>query len=312
VIDLRSCLDLAQAAAHEIATHLTGAVVVPDQAACIIPGREHKAQDGRLICDRHYQELGHLLRDIEDETIDLSVTPSLAVSYDSAGGSAPAFERSPIRVEVSALTDSRRGTGIKWRVDFDDTGWDDTGSVLETLSSWARIVREERHLTAPVVDVLYGRRLGAAGPFCEKPTNCWHESCRSMLEIDTVAAPATVTGERTLLTRHLDWIAQQPWVDDLHTELKELLTQLRRANNTLEAHVGTCGTLQPTGSLCEGKVWHVLIQPDGRIARGRTRPGPHDEPGFRCSRCRRVWTGTEAVRKRNDMWLDEQKRKGQA
>ena len=123
----------------------------------------------------------------------------------------------------------------------------------------------------------------------------------------------TLTGERHLLTRQLDWIAQQPWVDDFHDELKTLARQLQRANQTLETPVGTCGTLQPGGALCDGKVWHVLIRPDGKVMRAHhVQPAHDDEPGFRCSTCRRVWTGTDAVRKRADMWIDEQNRKAEA
>lgn len=276
---------------------------------CAIGNRRHDAVAGMLICRRHFEELGKMLREIEDEAINLEVRPSVAISYDSGSGGL-ASQQSPIRLAAKALRDPRRGTGVTRGRDLDELAWDETPSTIETLHSHARLVREERNLSVPASTVLLGRAkrpVTAIGPVCDRL--CWHDSCGPWIT-DTVRAPATLTGERDLLTRQLPWIASQPWVDVFHADLRELLSALRRANNSQRTPVGRCDSVRPDGLMCEGKVWHVLIKPDGKIVRdGVGVPAPEDEPGFRCDSCRRVWTGTDAVRLRDRMWRDEQERK---
>lgn len=111
----------------------------------------------------------------------------------------------------------------------------------------------------------------------------------------------TVSGERDLLTRQLPWILGQPWVADLYAEVRELAQVLRRTNGTQTVAAGVCSTVYE-GVECGGTVWHVEID----------HPGETPEPGFRCGKCRRVWTGTEAVRLRHQLWLDEQERQATA
>lgn len=304
--------DLTRTALVELGDHLfPGARLVPvsdPTQSCVIAGRPHTAHHG-LLCDNHLQALTRILSDIEDEALRLAVTPSLAVSYDGGGGGTLASQRSPIRLDARVLRDRRRGTGIiRGTDDLDESAWDPTPSVLETLHAWERLVRAERHLPMLTVTVILGRAPGrkTIGPTC--PRLCGHDTCGPWIT-DSHSAPATVTGARKLLSRQLDWVARQPWVDDMFDELTDLLAAMKRVNSTIDVHVGICESLQPNGTLCDGKVWHVLVKPDGKIAGGDQAPGPHDEPGFRCGSCRRVWTGTDAVRKRNDMWLDEQTRK---
>lgn len=271
---------------------------------CVIGTGLHPADHG-LLCDDHFQILSRTLRDIEDEALRLAVTPSLAVSYEGGSGSALASQRSPVRIEARVLLDRRRGTGVTRTRDLDETAWDPTPSVLEALHAWERLVRAEHHLTAPSVTVILDRAPGRTtiGPVCGRL--CGHDTCGPWIT-DSHPAPATLTAARDLLSRQLTWIARQPWVDDMYTELTDLLAAMCRVNSTQDVAVGVCESLQPDGSLCDGKVWHVLVKPDGKITRGDQHAGPDDEPGFRCGKCRRVWTGTDAVRKRDDMWRTEQ------
>ena len=243
-----------------------------EPGSCVIGTKPHQADGGTYVCRHHLERLAAMLRDVEDEAIQLEIRPSMAVVYDKAGGGL-ASQQSPVRLDALVLRDRRHGTGTT-RADFDETGWDGTPSVLETLHAWARLVREERGLTTP-------ERI-------------------------------TVTGERDTLSRQLDWACAQPWVDEFYAEMADLLAALRRANGTIQRSVGVCESLQPDGSLCDGDVWDVLIRPDGSIERGSGHAGRDDEPGFRCGKCRRVWTGTEAVRLRDRMWRDEQERKATA
>jgi hypothetical protein len=101
------------------------------------------------------------------------------------------------------------------------TSADETGTlgVLAVLASWARAVREDRQLAWP-------QRV-------------------------------TVASERRLLSDHLDWVAAQPWVDELAAEINALLRQLQRANGTAERRakpVGVCPTLYADGE-CGGRLW---------------------------------------------------------
>jgi len=311
VIHARSVIDFARAATSELIHYATGGHRLTDETTprCHLGRRPHPPAPGLHVCDNHLDELAQTLRRIEDETIDLSSRPTVAITYGSGGGGAPAFERSPARLDVIATRDPRAGD-VRWDarrgVGMDLDG---TLSVLQTLHRWANRVRAARHLSKPHTVVVLDRAPGrqAHGPVCDRL--CGHGSCGPWIT-DTIPALPGVTGERDLLSRNLTWIAQQPWVADLHHDLVGLLKQLQRANGTHEAPVGTCGTLQSDGALCDGAVWHIVIKPDGKIARPQqTFVGPNDEPGFRCAGCRRVWTGTDAVRKRNDMWIEEQTRK---
>jgi hypothetical protein len=86
----------------------------------------------------------------------------------------------------------------------------------------------------------------------------------------------TISGERDLLTRHLDWIAAQPWVDEFYDELRRLLNQLRAANGTQEDRpVGRCYLPDQIG-LCNGPIW--LDTAAGHA---------------HCGRCRATWDGPQ-------------------
>lgn len=80
----------------------------------------------------------------------------------------------------------------------------DVPSVLGTLGSWASLVREERALATPTT-------------------------------------AATVAGEAEVLQVHLEWICTQPWVDELHREVKGLRAPLLAAiGEPLPKPIGNC------------------------------------------------------------------------
>src|SRR5207253_7958015 len=126
-----------------------------------------------------------MLREVEDEATMLDARPSISQRIGSGHGSLPS-ERAPAKLNVLVHTDHRRGTG-KSETDDDANAGGDTLPILDVLHSWARVVREERDLQPP----------------------------------DTV----TVSGERDLLTSHLDWVAGQPWVDEAYADVRRLLSQ---------------------------------------------------------------------------------------
>jgi len=228
------------------------------ETRCVICTADKAAVVG-LLCAGHHSRLASMLRDVEDEACHLDARPSMQQRMDSGKGSL-ASERAPVRLEVVVLNDRRtRGAGQRppgphcvecWHGSCEDIrAWLDAQaagavqamSILDVLGSWARLVREERDLAEP----------------------------------DSV----TITGERDLLTRQLDWVAAQPWVDEAYSDLRTLLGQLRSANGTTpEKPAGRCPDLI-TGSDCGGPVWV-----DGAAGHAY------------CSRCRRTWDGRELNR----------------
>jgi len=118
-----------------------------------------------------------------------------------------------------------------WGTD-DPLSYDDTASVLGTLHAWASHIRGERNLD--------------------------HHG------------PLTITNERDLLSRHLDYAAAQPWAGDFYREMRALLIQLLRTNgNEPERPAGRCylpiensratddanGRARITDSICGGPIW---------------------------------------------------------
>lgn len=100
---------------------------------------------------------------------------------------------------------------------------DARGTVHAEVSGWARIVIEERQLAARPLDVEQSARL---------------------------------------LTIHLDWISEQPWVDEALREIGDAAWTIRRVCHDLpEPPIGTCPDVDPRGQadVCGGplRIEHV-------------------------------------------------------
>ena len=213
-----------------------------------------KAPEFGLLCKGHYARLSTMLRDVEDEACHLDARPSMQMRMGSGKGSL-ASERAPARLDVVALNDPRtRGAGqrlpgphcsdcwhgscedIRAWLDAHDSGALLSMSILDVLGSWARAVREERDLVQPDV--------------------------------------VTITGERDLLSRQIEWIAEQPWIDECYQDLRNLLGQLHAANGTApEKPVGRCYLPAEQGP-CGGPIWVDMPMGDAH-----------------CGRCQSTWTG---------------------
>jgi hypothetical protein len=97
----------------------------------------------------------------------------------------------------------------------------------------------------------------------------------------------TISGERAFLTRHLDWIAAQPWCDEFYHEVRQLVGQLKAANGTQdEKPVGRCYLPNETG-ICDGPIWIDT-------AMGHAH----------CGRCQQTWTGAQLLLLSEQMELD--------
>jgi len=219
----------------------------PEQHLCVIGNKPHPAEVGNL-CRGHYGRLSDTIRDIETQTLELSAVPSMAVV--SGRGGSLASHRSPARIDVLTLTDRRRnaaGLGADW----DHTRYDDTPEVLDTLGSWARMVREERGFTTD--------------------------------------GHATVVSESETLTRNLEWLAEQQWVDEMYDDLRKLLTVLKRVNGDPDDKpAGRCYLPQADG-VCGGAIWIDSVAAHAA-----------------CGRCGQTWDGRQIAHL--NIALDEAKR----
>jgi hypothetical protein len=242
---------------------------------CAIGDKPHTADVGYL-CEAHLQKLADTLRQIEDEAQHLDARPSMAIRTGSGGGSLTS-ERAPVRLDVLAFRDPQtkrwtrdaeprytppppksfgpwclfcdHETCTAWRAgrrrdlhdDEHDAGSDRLMSVLGVLHDWARCVREERDLTPP--------------------------------------EHVTVVGERATLTRNLDWLAGQSYVDEFYGDMRELLSGLQSLNGTQpEKPVGRCYLPAEDGE-CNGPIWLETVAGHAH-----------------CGRCGAMWDGAQLAR----------------
>jgi hypothetical protein len=204
-----------------------------------------------LLCVAHFDRLADMLREIEEEAAILSAVPSMAIRTGSGGGSL-ASTRSPARLDVLVHLDTRRGTGMS-ETDDDQHAAGQTLPVLDVLHSWARVVREERGFAS--------------------------------------RAAVTISGERDVLTRALDWIAEQPWVDEMFTEVRQLVGQLKAANgHRADRPYSRCPSVV-NGQPCTGEVWlRDETQAVWRAYSDRCTQSWEQAPGAAvCDMCNAIW-----------------------
>lgn len=235
---------------------------------CKIGSTKHAAaaKDGRAtghsLCAKHYDKLARMLREIERETGDLEVAPSIAMHWNTSGGGggggAPAFEQAPARLAPLVLTSLRQGEGNS------EDGDERHASgriepVLVVLSKYANRVREERRFGPPTITITdcTDRLAGTPkhGPTYGLP--CLDVYCRGITYERTYPLPLTVASERQLLSRQVDWMVDWPDIDTVFTHLRHLLSNLRRANGTAPKPLGACPVDKPQGGPCHGPLWPV-------------------------------------------------------
>lgn len=219
-----------------------------------------------LLCIAHFDRLADMLREIEEESAILSAVPSMAIRTGSGGGSL-ASTRAPARLDVLVHLDSRRGTG-KSETDDDQHAAGQTLPVLDVLHSWARVVREERGLSD--------------------------------------SGAVTISGERDVLTRALDWIAGQPWVDEMFGEVRQLVGQLKAANwHRPDRPYSRCPSVI-NGQNCTGEVWlRDEVQAVWRVYVDRCAQNWEPAPGAAvCDTCHSTWA-TDADKARLKRMVDD-------
>lgn len=199
-------------------------------STCIIPSRPHPAEAGLLLCRTHLDQLADELIGIEEEMQSLSAAPSMQIVWGEGHGSTLAREQVPVRVDAVVLGDDRwvRNEDVNRPYGFDLNG---PLPVYGVLHYYANLVRDGRGLNRATQLAI--ERIGdtGEGPFC---LACEHVSCRRMRWVSKVPVQLTLGNERRLLTRHLDWCAGQPWIDELADLVHRIFEQLQRVNGTAE------------------------------------------------------------------------------
>jgi hypothetical protein len=208
-----------------------------------------------------------MLRDIEDEAAVLSSVPSMQSRPGNRGASL-ASERSPARLEAVVANDPRRGKPSKAVDRYDPWAFDETVSVLDVLHGWGRIIREERHITPP--------------------------------------EQVMVSGEVDLWVRQLQWISEQPWIDEAYRDLTTLLGQLRAANGHRADRPYSKCPRDVDGDLCPGDVWvQDELQPVWRRYPDRCERTWEQAPGAAvCDTCGAAWV-TEGDKARLKLMVED-------
>lgn len=170
------------------------------------------------------------------------------------------------------------------RDEFDPHAERQLSSALAVLHDLAEQVREGRSLARPTI------RVTEAMPRtrCTVPL---HPSCHGMRIVRHVPAPYTLQSERDLLTRHLEWVAAQPWVDEARDELRELRNDLLRIthNEDDEPLTGYCFRLVD-GQECRGRLWPA----EPKHSSGYRDNGPYRYQAVECERnTKHRWEGHE-------------------
>jgi len=232
---------------------------------CVVGSKAHSADVGYL-CTHHLDRLAANLRTVEEQAALLTAVPSFQQRTGNRGGSL-ASHRAPARLEVLVHNDPRHGTG-RSEDDDDALAAGETLSILGTLGSWARLVREERQLSAP--------------------------------------ATVTISGERDLLSRNLSWIVAQDWIDEFEHDIRSLAGQLRAQNGTTaDRPFSTCPRTIDDYP-CGGNVWtRDEMQPVWRRYPDRCSRTWEQAPGAAvCDTCGAVWA-TEADKARLRKMVDD-------
>jgi hypothetical protein len=200
---------------------------------CVVPGKPHMADSGIHLCRTHFDELSEWLYDVEREYDALDARPSMAANWGGARGGKLASHTTPARINPLVHNDPRHVPLSKLT---HLSGADDTLSAYDVLHTTANRIRNDRGIHLPgrwVVDRISGR----IGPYHDE---CTHGSCGLMRWRHFVPDVMTVASERRFLSRHLEWAASQPWIDDLYAEIRRLRGQLQAVNGTGDLRVGAC------------------------------------------------------------------------
>lgn len=129
-------------------------------------------------------------------------------------------------------------TPLPFAWDPSDLRW----ALENTISTWARVVADERPADLPEGRA---RRGDGIGPYCQV---CEHESCRALWRwepVDTGLLAAWMTG-------HVEWLRHHPAGHEAIDEITAVVRRCKRAIDVRPARIyaGPCATPDPEGSPC--------------------------------------------------------------
>lgn len=223
-----------------------------DDRLCILPHPEQprRALDIALICRKHERAILEDLTDLATlyALLDDVIEPGSVVADELVRYAKRPDPAAPMRLEIAVLRDTR-------------TTWDlsdpDSLSVLETLTGWATIVREEMRLS--------------------------------------VGGRATVISEVGVLRVQHDFVIAQAWVDDYAKDIHRAATAVRHACGEYDraADVGSCPVVHQVDDVIrDGEI----VPGRAKVCGGRLFPDRYGLMRVRCSRCGEVWDEDELRR----------------
>lgn len=226
---------------------------------CVLCG-QHLRDGEKVTCRRCVTRLARALNDIVTlyALLDDVIEPGSVMTDGNKPKGRRADAPVPVRLDVLALRDPRTTwTGVNGEIP----------SVLGVLASWAQVVREDRGLASPCRACQHNDHDTPCGALAMEGRSVIQCRCNRY-----VPPLATVTSETSLLRKHLDWVAQQPWVDEMAGEIHKLHSALRTiCGEPKTRKVGTC------------------VNDDGRgPCRGPLMPSRFS-PAVTCARCGDEW-----------------------
>lgn len=210
--------------------------------ACLCCGRSGAGH--RYACHHCTQDMRRWLVELEDYVVILLATMGPLRSMDTGGIGTAFGSRLPIRADVATLLDYRSGAGA---------------AVFR--------LRDPRDMDDEPVRSLPGGIHGIA---------CWIREERG----DSEPTSWTLVSELRYLRTQIEECSFAQWVDELHSDLKELHSQARSLARDSPRPLAHC--LETT---CEGMVFWVIKEEGGKRV---------DEA--KCATCQRRYSGTDLVR----------------
>lgn len=195
---------------------------------CALDGCERPTPDA-FVCTACTAKARRMLADLPSDMTELDVTLTRQ-SKTGRGGA--------------------RGVGHEYALAYAWAASDDIWAIGNTVSTWARSVREERY---PEPDDLQ------IGPVCELGAPPWlpdwtcaHSSCERLRDDLELAAKWRAVAERAItfaelcqwLRGQLDWMRHQPWADEAFSELLSIRQTVIRCIDTRGwRYIGECSAI---------------------------------------------------------------------
>jgi hypothetical protein len=228
------------------------------QPTCTICGDPTDA----TVCRRETASLAEYLRTVVDVAADVEVSVARLARYGDRGGrNMPPIEpepdddsdqrrRLPLMAHgwVSRLDKPVRGALIATALPYNPGMAKQAFAAINTITTWARHVCEERGIGVPAPAVMQG-------PLCRAGYGCKHRTC-TLIRARSIEHPAARAA--VFLLTQLDWIRHRPEADEMVEDLSAEAATLRRCVDAPPAvrYAGPCWADTAEGE-CEQELYAV-------------------------------------------------------